>query len=264
MSFSVLTNQSFTPIDAFPWTVKLAESPEEYQGMYRLRYEVFALETKNERLLSEFGIERDRYDQWCEHLIVKDQISGRVVGTYRFLSGDRAVMNEGFYSESEFDFSRSNWDMQNILELGRSCVAADHRNGRVIQLLWEGIVRYMHDHSFDLLFGCASMEVPNLHDLNTIVSWLKQKGTIRSDYGIRPHATHRIHNITDVQVLQADRELFRMLPPLLKGYLSLGAFIAGEPAYDPVFDTVDFLIVMPRGAINPRHLRRLFGASSHN
>ena len=256
MYASTVEKTNIVELHAFPFLVKLATTPEEMEGLYRLRYQAFAMETNNEQLMNDAGMEQDSFDHWCDHLIVKDQLSGEVVGTYRLLPGSRVTFSKGFYSQSEFDFTFATWDIHRVLELGRSCVAPAYRNGRVIQLLWEGIALYLSVYPHDHLIGCASMEVPNVHDLDTIITWMKQKKTINNRYGIQPLTKNRIHRLTEVPVLFSDREMFRKLPPLLKGYLSLGAQIATEPAYDPIFDTIDFLIVMPVDALNSRFMRR--------
>lgn len=109
----------------------------------RLRYRVFVEEEKNMRMRNDEGLEKDEYDAFCEHLIVKDLDSEQIVGTYRLLPGDRALQHIGFYSETEFDLTGFHPYKAKTLELGRSCITPEYRSGKAIQLLWEGIAAYI-------------------------------------------------------------------------------------------------------------------------
>lgn len=234
--------------------VKLAETAGEIEQAMRLRYKVFVEEAKNLRLCNESGLERDEYDHYCDHLIVKDLGMDEVVGTYRLLPGGRTV-GIGFCSETEFDLSGFRTNRWHTLELGRSCVAPDYRGGNALKLLWEGIAQYLSDYPHKYLIGCASLHVKNLGELNQIYSMLKFKGMITDRYAIRPLDTHRIEGLRQVDVECAEKEIFRRLPPLVKGYQWLGAEIGGDPAYDRVFDTTDFFVLLDTDRVARRYRR---------
>ena len=51
------------------------------------------------------------------------------------------------------------------------------------------------------------------------------------------------------------------LPPLIKGYLRLGAYIGDGAVIDHQFGTTDVLIVMPVSAIHARYIEH-FGADA--
>lgn len=235
--------------------VKLASGTEEIEQAMRLRYKVFVEEAKNLHLYNESGIERDDYDEQCDHLIVKDLDLDRVVGTYRLLQGVRAVRHQGFYSETEFDLSAFNDHKQNALELGRSCIASEYRDGKVIQLLWEGIADYITEINHNHLIGCASLHLKSVKEINEIYSMLKIKQVLTDRYGIRPLDTHRIEDLRQVEMNLNDKEIFRRLPPLMKGYWWLGAEIGGDPAYDKIFNTVDFFIILDTRSVAKRYRR---------
>ncbi|MCS7461150.1 GNAT family N-acetyltransferase [Paenibacillus doosanensis] len=234
-------------------SVMLASTTEEIEQAMRLRYRVFVEEEKNMRMLNDTGLERDEYDGYCDHLIVKDMDSGCVVGTYRLLPGERAGAGIGFYSETEFDLSAFGEHKRQSLELGRSCVDPAYRGGRAIQLLWEGIAGYMAEREFRYLIGCASMRIPSLDNLNAMFSMLKTKRVITERFGIRPLETHAIAGLRHIPCELPEKEWFRKLPPLMKGYQWLGAEIAGDPAYDALFDTVDFFIVLEKERVTRRY-----------
>ncbi|MFC4768273.1 GNAT family N-acetyltransferase [Effusibacillus consociatus] len=199
-------------------SVKIAKSAAEIEKALRLRYKVFVEEARNINLFNEAGIERDEYDAYCDHLIVEDLESGQVVGTYRLLPGDRASLNLGFYSETEFDLSGFQEYKPFTLELGRSCIAEEYRGSRAIQMLWEGIADYITEHGHKYLIGCASVEMKNLLELNELYSMLKAKGVITDRFGIRPLETHRIEGLQSIEIDADDKTVFRKLPPLMKGY----------------------------------------------
>lgn len=240
--------------------VRLAETTSEIERAQRLRYEVFVEEERNLRLRSETGLERDEYDAYCDHLIVEDMDTEEVVGTYRLLPGDRAVRNIGFYSETEFDLAAFAPYMTRTLELGRSCIAPAYRGGKAIQLLWEGIASYISERGYDFLIGCASVHMRSIQDLNLIYTMLRRKEVMTDRFGIRPLETHRIAGLTLMDDELDEKEVFRSLPPLMKGYQWLGAEIGGDPAYDEVFETVDFFIILQKDRVTRRYRKHFLKA----
>ncbi|WP_139488851.1 GNAT family N-acetyltransferase [Brevibacillus dissolubilis] len=234
-------------------TVSLAKTSEEIEQALRLRYQVFVVEEQNPNLINDHGIETDEYDVYCDHLIIKDQATSQVIGTYRLLPGERAILHNGFYSETEFDLTGFEACKKQALELGRSCIAEEYRGGKAIQLLWEGIAQYISEHGQSYLIGCASIPTPTLAELNELYSMLCRKDAITETYGIRPLPKNRIDGLQAIELAGEEKELFRRLPPLMKGYYWLGAQIAGEPAYDPVFRTTDFFILLDREHISKKY-----------
>lgn len=233
--------------------VRLAATSEEVESAQRLRYEVFVEEEKNMRLRSETGLELDEYDAYCDHLIVEDTDTGKIVGTYRLLPGDRAVRNIGFYSETEFDLSGFRPYAEQTLELGRSCIDPAYRGGKAIQLLWEGIASYISDRGYHFLIGCASVHMQSIEELNIVYTMLRRKEVITDRFGICPLETHRIADLKTLGCELDEKEVFRKLPPLMKGYQWLGAEIGGDPAYDEVFGTVDFFIILQKDRVTRRY-----------
>ncbi|TMV46882.1 GNAT family N-acetyltransferase [Paenibacillus mesophilus] len=242
-----------------PLAVKLAERTDEIEQAFRLRYQVFAEEERNANLYNESAMERDRFDDYCDHLIVTDLETDTVIGTYRLLPGPRAMQHGGFYSETEFDLSGFGAYKWKSLELGRSCIAPAYRDGKAIQLLWEGIADYVKRSNYSYLIGCASVAAPTIGFVNELYSLLASGNLITDRFGIRPLETHRINELRAADVAFSEKELYRKLPPLMKGYRWLGAEIAGEPAYDPLFRTADFFIVLETANMTSRYRRRFMG-----
>lgn len=239
--------------------VTLAANAADVEKALRLRYRVFVEEEKNMMMRNESGLETDAYDAYCDHMIVKDLETDEVVGTYRLLPGERAISSIGFYSETEFDLTRFESLKPKALEVGRSCIEPDYRNGRAIQMLWEGIAKYIAERNYEYIIGCASVHFKHTTDLNEVVSLLRKKEIMTDNYGIKPLETHRIHDLEALELPEdMEKEVFRKLPPLMKGYQWLGAEIGGEPAYDPVFNTVDFFIVLHKDKISRRYRRHFY------
>ncbi|AEI41485.1 GNAT family N-acetyltransferase [Paenibacillus mucilaginosus] len=234
-------------------TVRLAQGEHEIEQALRLRYSVFVEEERNLQMRSEAGLETDAYDAYCDHLIVVDEETQRVVGTYRLLPGPRAGSAIGFYSESEFNLDSFTVDRMHTLELGRSCIHPEYRGGRTIGLLWEGIADYITKHDLHYLIGCASMHLRTIEETNLIYTMLKRKDILTDRFGVRPLETHRIAGLKTVETDLEEKEVFRMLPPLMKGYQWLGAEIGGDPAYDSIFGTVDFFIVLQKDRVARRY-----------
>ncbi len=248
-----------TAISHGRFIVKLAVTRQEIEAAFRLRFEVFNMELREghpESYLS--GMDQDAYDDYCDHLIVIDTEYEKVVGNYRMMSGTAAENPLGYYSETEFDLTALRDLPGAKLELGRSCVHKDFRNASVIGLLWRGIASYIDNYNIRHLFGCASLHSSNPAEVSVVYSYLNRFHRADSRYHVRP-----LRRLKDVQMLSfCDREqAFSIMPPLMKGYLRLGAQICGEPAYDPVFGTTDFLILLDTEKLLGRYRRKFFSVA---
>jgi putative hemolysin len=236
--------------------VKIAETEQEIRAAQRLRFEIFNLEM-NEGLNTSWqtGLDQDQYDEHADHLIVVNSKSGEVVGTYRILTKSVAKSNGGFYSEGEFDLSNLKELPEEILEIGRSCVHKDYRSNGVINLLWAGIIRYMELSKAKYVFGCGSLHTHNVDEVSEIYSYLKSKYYSDDKYRVYPHQKCVVPGLKDNVPLNDTREIMKKLPPLLKGYFRLGAYICGEPALDAEFGTTDFFIFLPTDQMTKRYQR---------
>ena len=225
--------------------VKLASTFAEIDAAMRLRFEVFNLELQ-EGLRSSYekGYDSDAYDASCDHLIVKDLTSDKVVGTYRLLRQSRAAMQIGFYSENEFDLSNLKRLPGESLELGRSCIAGTHRSFSTINLLWSAIGKYAAQNQISYLFGCGSLHYADLEEVQPIYSYLRANHFAPEKYRVWPLESCRMQ-VNDGANDKVDRrEVSSKLSPILKGYLRMGAMICGEPAYDAEFGTADVLVLL--------------------
>jgi putative hemolysin len=236
------------------YTVKLAESLGEIQKALRLRFEVFNLEL-HEGLSSsnDVGFDSDVFDTFCDHLIVIEKKTNAVVGTYRLLRNVRAEKHIGFYSEGEFDLKNLKSISGNSLEVGRSCVAKEHRSSTVINLLWSGISRYLELFEISRLFGCASLHTKDPQEIAMITEYIRRNFLSPEQYRVTPlpQCSMNLPVINEAEF--ASFRAFHNLPPLLKGYLRLGAVVCGEPAYDKDFGTVDFFILVEKDRITQRY-----------
>ena len=238
--------------------LRLASSRLERMEAQRLRFEVFNLELRLGLTSSHAsGLDQDAHDGHCDHLLVVDTECDCLVGTYRLLSFDR-VPSFGYYSESEFDLSNVKRSGLRLLELGRSCVALEYRDGRVISLLFRGIAEYLRRTNADALMGCASIHGTDLPELAAIQEMLSQR--FLSDPGLRVHP-RRGFDIPPLprSALVDETSAFRFLPPLFKGYLRMGAKVCGPPAYDRQFGTTDYFVLAKTRDIAGRYSRRILG-----
>jgi len=247
--------------------VRLAANAAEVAAAQALRYEIFYDEmgAKPTPAMARLRRDIDPYDAICDHLLVIDHSAcPRVVGTYRLLRQDVAMANGGFYSAGEFDLSpliAQSQPGQQLLELGRSCVAPDWRTSATISLLWRGIAAYLSDHGIGHLFGCASLHGadPGLHAAE--LSWLHHNHLAPPHLRAAALPPHRV----DMNTLPADRidgrAAARALPPLMKAYLRVGAMVGDGGFVDRPFNTVDVFVVMPVDRITSRYAAR-FGAAN--
>ncbi|MDX2034738.1 MAG: GNAT family N-acyltransferase [Blastocatellia bacterium] len=232
------------PIRSGSLEVRLATSFIEIDAAMRLRFEVFNLELQ-EGLLSSFdrGYDSDAYDSYCDHLVVNDLPTGRIVGTYRLLRRSVADRNIGFYSENEFDLSNLRRLPGELVELGRSCIARSHRSFATINLLWTAITQYAIEHNAPYLFGCGSLHTSNRQEVARIYSWLRENHFAPEKFRVHPVPSCRME-LEEGADAAHDRETIRKVSPIIKGYLRAGARVCGAPAYDEEFGTADVPILM--------------------
>ena len=233
-------------------TVTLAKSAVEVREAQRLRYRIFAGECGARLPDHSSGIDADEFDSCCDHLIVRDADRGEVVGTYRILTSWKAKEAGRFYSETEFDITKLKPLVPRLVEVGRSCIHPDYRQGGIITLLWAGLAQYMMSGGYEYLMGCASISVADGGSLATETYLSLRMPAQPRQLASRPSppiSTDACHLVGKP-----------ILPPLVKGYVRLGAFICGEPAWDEQFNTADLLMLLPLSRMNPRYARHFLGA----
>jgi putative hemolysin len=230
-------------------TVSLARDANEVYEAQRLRYKVFAEEMGARLSGSEPGIDSDIYDPFCDHLIVRDALKDRVIGTYRMLNGANARRLGGFYSDDEFDLTRLDHLREQTVEVGRTCVHRDYRNGTVIAMLWTGVAQYVARRGYRYVVGCASVSMADGGATASNVHYALQN-TCASP------AEYRVFPRLDLPLRRARPTEEVAIPPLIKGYVRLGAYMCGAPAWDPDFNTADLLMLLPMSRLAPRYARR--------
>ncbi|TDF37864.1 GNAT family N-acetyltransferase [Streptomyces sp. WAC05374] len=231
------------------YAVSLAHDQEEVRAAQRLRHQVFAGELGAHLEGPEPGLDSDEFDAYCDHLLVREEATGDIVGTYRLLPPERARIAGRLYSESEFDLTRLAPIRDDLVEVGRSCVHPAHRNGAVISLIWAGIARYMTRTGHTWLAGCCSLPLADGGAL-AAATWdtVKAKHLAPEEYWVTPH---RLWSADGVARPAGRAEL----PPLLRGYLRLGAWVCGAPAHDPAFGVADLYVLLSLRRTDPRYLR---------
>ena len=237
------------------YTLLIADDPSQVAAAQRLRHDVFAGELGARLHDTVDGRDVDEFDEHCDHLIVRDDATGEVVGTYRMLPPKAAMKAGRRYGDGEFDLSGLRPLRDQLVETGRSCVHPDHRTGAVVNLMWAGIARYLHLKNLRWLAGCAS--VP-LADGGTMAAgvWARVQSKHLAPPALR--VTPRRNWLAETTLVGDPK----MQPPaLLKGYLRLGSWVCGQPAYDPDFDCADFYVLFSMDRLDPRYRRHFLGAA---
>ena len=216
------------------YRARLASMSSEIRAAQMLRFEVFNLEL-NEGLVQSYdtGLDADAFDAFCDHLLIEEADSGRVIGTYRLQSGLVAARSIGYYCEREFDLSGFEAMRSQIIELGRACIHQDHRNFSVLYLLWKGIASYAEQRGARYLIGCSSLTS-------------QSEGAGLATYEVlKRHLAPAIWRTRPVPAFECRGKITQddavKIPKLLSAYLALGASICGPPAIDREFKTIDFL-----------------------
>ena len=238
-------------------SVSWARHQDEVRAAQRLRYQVFAVEMGATLPITLAGHDIDLFDDYCEHLLVRDEASGEVIGTYRVLTPTQAKRAGGTYSDTEFDLTRLRSLRERMVELGRSCVHIDHRSGAVILALWGALAEFMARNRLDTMIGCASipMQTGGLSSGQAAASiWRQVRQTHLAP--IEYHVTPRLALPVD----QLDGSLDIEPPALIRGYLRLGAKVLGAPAWDPDFNSADLPMMMRIADLPPRYLKHFTAA----
>ena len=244
------------PLEVFSerYSVRLAQTQKEIESALRLRYKVFnvelAGETPSEKVI---GLEYDQFDFICKHLIVVEKETQETVGTYRLNSLETAEHVGGFYSFSEFsieDLPRA--VLAQAVEIGRACIARDHRNTKVLFLLWKGLARYLRQTEKRYFFGCCSIFTTDYAVGLATFEELKRGRFLHKKYRVKP----REEKLSGVESLEKSNRPGD-LPPLFNMYLKIGAKICGKPIVDYDFGTIDFFVIFDIQTVTEKY-RRMF------
>jgi len=234
------------------YSLLVARDSDEVVAAQRLRHQVFATEMGATLHSPVAGLDVDAFDEHCDHLVVREDETGEIVGTYRMLPPERVPAAGMLYSETEFDLRAIAPLRDALVETGRSCVHPDHRTGAVVSLVWAGIARYLLLSGHRWLAGCASIPLADGGALAASV-WdlVRHKHLAPPEYQVRPLRPWRYDEV----------ELPRrtVVPPLLKGYLRLGAWVCGPPAIDTDFGVADLFVLLGLEHVDQRYLSYFLG-----
>ena len=239
---------------------RLARTQTEVRRAQEIRYQVFYEElqanaSQRARLTKR---DEDRFDNFCDHLLVVERVHGteKIIGTYRLLQDRNARLCGGFYSQSEFNISAflNKHANKRFLELGRSCILKEHRSKRTLELMWQGLWAYVLDRKIDVLFGCASFQGTDIEAHRASLSWLVEHAKLAAEEDCCSLTSDGI----DLEKLSVEtngsRRALAGLPPLLKGYLRVGAKVGSHAVLDHQFGTTDVLVTLKVADIAPRYL----------
>ena len=241
--------------------VTWARHLDEVREAQRLRHEIFAGEMGARLPKTIPGHDIDLFDDYCEHLLVRDLATRQVIGTYRLLTPAQAKRVGSFYSDTEFDLTRLRMLRGSMVELGRSCVHRDHRHGGVIMALWTALGGFMVSNGLDTMIGCASIPmqyegphgmVGGGHAAASIWRQVREKHLAPIEYHVRPRLPLPVDKLDDSLDVEP--------PALIKGYLRLGAKVLGAPAWDPDFNAADLPMMMRLADLPPRYRKHFLGA----
>jgi putative hemolysin len=249
---------------------RLARTEREVYAAQAVRYRVFVEEMKAQLPADAMRQRRDfdAYDAVCDHLLVVDRaiegdIEDQIVGTYRLLQQPVAMAHGGFYSQSEFDIAPllARHPEKKFMELGRSCVLPAYRTKRTVELLWQGNWAYALKHGVSAMFGCASFFGTRPEEHALALSFLHHNARVKGEWQVS--ALPELYREMDLMPLEAAnaRKALNAMPPLIKGYLRLGAMIGEGAVVDQAFNTTDVLVVLPISAISGRYIN-YYGANA--
>jgi len=249
------------------YTLLLSSDPALIETAQRLRHDVFTSEPGFALAGAADGRDADRFDEHCDHLLVREDRSGELVGCYRMLPPPGAIAAGGLYTATEFDVTALDPLRPSLVEMGRAVVREDHRNGGVVLLMWAGILAYLDRCGYDYVAGCVSVPVCGADEptpgsqIRGVRDLVRRRHAAPAEYTVRPYRPVAV----DGRGLDDIEPPARVaMPPLMRGYLRLGAQVCGDPAHDPDFGVGDFPALLDKRQADTRYLRRLrsVGAAS--
>ena len=267
-SVLIASQQTRTAATAGPrYTLLLSSDPELIRAAQRLRYDVFSTEPGYALSAHGSGLDADRFDEFCDHLLVRDDASGELVGCYRMLPPPAAIAAGGLYTATEFDVRALDALRPSLVEMGRAVVRQDHRNGAVVLLMWGGILAYLDRCGYDFVAGCVS--VPTHPEgagapgqlLRGVRDVARRRHAAPPELTVHPYRPVVLDGRYLDDIEPPDRPWHSLLPPLMRGYLRLGAQVCGEPAHDPEFGVGDFPALLDKRRADVRYLTKLRSAA---
>lgn len=249
-------------IDGPRYSLLLTSDPTFTERAQRLRYDVFSTEP-GFTLQSRTALDADRFDQHCDHILIREENSGELVGCYRMLPPPGAIAAGGLYTATEFDITALDQLRPSTVEMGRAVVRREHRNGAVILMMWAGILAYLDRFGYDYVIGCVSVPThgdgPPGSQLRGVRDFVCSRHSVAADLTVHPYRPVVLNGRSLDSIDPPERTT---IPPLLRGYLRLGAQICGEPAHDPAFGVGDFPALLDKRRADTRYLTRLRSASA--
>ena len=233
-------------VESSRYVLKTADDMSELEAVMRLRGRVFKEEYGAP--VSESGIDMDGFDFQCDHLVIKERATDRVIGTYRLLC---STFTDRFYSETEFNMDAFKASPGVKLELGRACIDPEHRRGAVLNLLWRGIMRYAALTGAEYLFGCSSIKTVDSGEARALYEHLALTGRLSNSWGVRAIGNFIIPGFQEAVACSQDPK--NLLPPLLQSYLNAGAEIHGDPALDRDFHCIDLFTILKTASLSRTH-----------
>ena len=259
-----LQNKIFPEIKLGDFVIKLANKKSELKKAQALRYSVFYKEKKAKPTFSKkmMRLDYDKTDKFADHLIVIDKkrkgIKNKIVGTYRLIRGDVALSFGGFYTSSEFDLTNilNSYQHKQILELGRSCVHKDYRNGTIMNLLWKAIAEYIKLYDIKVLLGCASFPGTNIHEYSKELSYLRSNFSLPEKISVKSLLNNNYPFYNEGNINESGLRSFAKLPPLIKGYLRVGGRVSDSFFVDYDFNTIDLCVVVQTNKIDGKYKKK--------
>jgi putative hemolysin len=242
------------------YTLLLSTHPALIEAAQRLRHDVFTSEPGYALAGAADGRDADRFDDHCDHLLVREDNSGELVGCYRMLPPPGAIAAGGLYTATEFDVEGLDRLRPSLVEMGRAVVREDHRNGGVVLLMWAGILAYLDRCGYDYVAGCVSVPVCAADEetpgsrIRGVRDFVRRRHAASAEYTVHPYRPVMLggKGLDDI-----DPPTRLIVPPLMRGYLRLGAQVCGEPAHDTDFGVGDFPALLDKRRADIRYLRRL-------
>ena len=260
----LLKSKKFPKIEFGDFVIKLVDDKCELKKAQALRYSIFYQEKKANPTLCKkmIRLDYDKVDKFADHLIVIDKkrkgSKNKIVGTYRLLRGDIASHFGGFYTSTEFDLTKvlNAYNYTEILELGRSCVHKDYRNGITMYLLWKAIAKYIKLYHIKVLLGCVSFSGSDVMKISNELSYLRYNFSLPDEISVKSLDNNVYPACIKKNTYKSALKTFSKLPPLIKGYLRVGGRVSENFFVDHSFNTIDLCVIVKTENIDEKYMKK--------
>ncbi|TMV06496.1 GNAT family N-acetyltransferase [Ruegeria sediminis] len=241
MTGSVLLNKG-------RYRARLARTDQDVQAAQVLRTVTFGTT----------GIDHDRFDGICSHVLIEDmRTDGQVVCCFRMLTMAGGSDIQRSYSAQYYDLSALEGFGGPMVEMGRFCVHPDRSDPDILRIAWGAMTAFVDRNGIEMLFGCSSFAGTETEQYLDAFAMLKQRHLAPKRWLPRVKAPDVFRFAARLRRRPDAKKAMLRMPPLLKTYLLMGGWVSDHAVVDRHLNTLHVFTGLEIGSIPPARKRLL-------